>query len=133
MADIDDFLNRIAQLESSGGENTDHPEVKSGLQKGSTAIGTYGLMPNTIREILNRKRLANQLQPADQELMKMNDDQIREKVSSDPDLEKALAQQLATHVLQRQKGDEDRAAYSWNMGHNLSPQRITDDKLKLNP
>ena len=45
-------------------------------------------------------------------------------IEKNPDIEEKLARSLASHVLQRQDGDEEKAAYSWLYGHNLSPRKI---------
>ena len=52
---VKSFLKNISQIESRGGEDMNHPEIKSGIHKGTKAIGRYGLMPNTVGEVLNRK------------------------------------------------------------------------------
>ena len=54
---IDNFLEAIAGVESSGGVNFNHPTIKTGIHKGQRAAGTYGLMPNTVKEVVNRMRL----------------------------------------------------------------------------
>lgn len=133
-ANLEVFLRKIAQLESSGGLQTDHPVIeKEGLQQGQKAIGTYGLLPNTIEELINRRRMEgtmtddlNQLDGQDQEF-------VRTYVDADPKLQKDLAATLARHVLARQQGDENKAAYAWNTGHNLFPGQISDDQLETNP
>jgi len=129
-----EFLKRISQLESSGGQNTDHPVVQSGIQEGEQAIGQYALMPNTVRELINRRRLqGNEISPELQNIHKMPSPDMKKYIEENPNIEDDLANQLATKVIQGQVGDEDRAAYSWKMGHNLTPDRITDEKLNTNP
>jgi hypothetical protein len=116
---IQEFLNHIAQIESNGGKNINHKVITSGLQKGDSAIGTYGLMPKTIDEIADRS--------GDPELKKLKDMTAEEKhdyILKNPLVEKQLATTLAQHVLDRQKGNEEKAAFAWNQGHNLTPEQI---------
>jgi hypothetical protein len=110
------FLDIISHIESSGGKNFDHPEITSGVQAGTKAIGTYGLMPRTVQEIVKRTGVDRAIASEPPEVMK----QILEQ---DPEREAQLANLLAERVLQRQK-DLEKAAYSWFTGHNLSPQEV---------
>lgn len=127
-ANIEDFLSKIAQLESSGGKNTEHKKSTYGVQKGDTAIGTYGLMPKTIDEIANRTQ--------DPELLKlkaMSEDEKRAYMAQNPEVEKQAAHALATFVLDKQGGDEQKAAYSWLYGHNMSPEKIEKRNYQKEP
>lgn len=129
-ANLQQFLNAISMIESSGGINTDHPEMKSGIHAGDSAIGTYGLMPNTVNETINRMRLAGELSPELKELSKLPEDQMMQQIKSNSDYENKLAEYLGSHVLNKQGGDEEKAAYSWFMGHNMSPEKIDKSDYK---
>lgn len=121
----DRFLKIIGQIESSGGKNFRHKEIDSGMHKGHSAAGTYGLMPNTIREIVNRSKDENL-----NNLLQKDPQSLKQSVESNPELEQKLARILADHVLNKQMGDEEKAAYSWFMGHNKSPERIEKENYK---
>lgn len=124
------FLEKIKMIESSGGIDTNHPEMTHGIHKGQSAYGSYGLMPNTQQEILNRIRLkSGGLDPDLQKIYKEDPDYVKAVLSARPDLEERLAQELAEKVISDSKGDEEIAAYKWNMGHNLPSDRITPEKL----
>lgn len=123
------LLENISQIESSGGKDLKHKEIQHGIHEGTRAMGKYGLLPNTVKELINRRRLTGQLTPDMQELNEMSPEEMKSKIEANPDLEDQLAQQLASHVVERQLGDEEKAAYSWNSGHNLNPQDITPEKL----
>lgn len=116
-----DFLRKIAFLESSSNQNTNHAEIKSGMHKGDSALGQYGLMPNTIREMAVRNK---DLAP----LKSMNSDEIREALASNPHLEDKIANTMESLLRDRTKGDEVKMAHMWQFGHNLDPNRL-DDKL----
>ena len=124
------FLEKIEQIESSGGQNTNHPVITApNAQQGTSAIGRYGLMPNTIKELVNRRRLRGTASPDMIELSQLPPDQIKAKVEASPDLEDQFANDLANHVIRKQGGDEDKAAYSWLQGRNLQPDDITPEQL----
>src|SRR5271165_3052501 len=116
------FLKTISQLESSGGKNTQGEEIQHGIQAGTSAIGQYQMMPNTVKEIINRRRQDGTITQPLQDLDGMNTHEMKAYIEANPDVEEELAQSLATRVLQKQMGDEDRAAFAWHQGHNLSPE-----------
>jgi hypothetical protein len=128
---IKKFLEKTAQIESSGGKQLNHPEIESGIHSGDSAVGQYGLMPNTIKEILNRTK--EQSTPDIEALRVLPNEVVNREIASNPMLEDEVARKLAEHVLQRQLGDEEKAAYSWQYGHNLPPSRITPEILESSP
>lgn len=122
--EIENFLKVIAMIESSGGKNFDHATIKSGIHKGHQAAGTYGLMPNTTYEVLNRLRQRGQMPEELIKLRTMEPKAVKAYIEQNPEIEEYLAKELAQHVLNKQQGDEEKAAYSWYQGHNLSPDKI---------
>lgn len=130
---IREFLEKIEQIESSGGQDTNHPIVtKDNLQQGTRAIGRYGLMPNTVKELVNRRRVRGTVSPDMIDVANLPPEEMKAKIEANPEMEDQFANDLANHVIQRQGGDEDKAAYSWQMGHNLTPDEITPDALENN-
>lgn len=119
------FLDTISQLESSGGKNFDHPEMQHGIHEGHQAIGRFGLMPNTIKEIVNRSAREGQATEPMRSLASEPPSEIKRTLEADPEMEKYFADQLAKKVLGKQK-DQEKAAYSWHQGHNLSPKQIDE-------
>ena len=117
--DIDkkEFLELIREIESSGGKNRNHKTMTSGPHEGDTAIGDYGLMPNTVKEVSNLKTGKRQSDIYGH-LRKLDNKEIETLVGSDRDLEDKLANDLADIVLSKSKSD-DRAAFRWNQGHNI--------------
>lgn len=127
---IQNFLNKIEAIESSGGKNINHPVVTAdNLQKGTRAIGRYALMPNTVKELVNRRRLRGTVSPEMLDVSKMSPDEMKQYIEQNPQLEDSFANDLANHVIQRQGGDPEKAAYSWQMGSNLHPDEITPEDL----
>jgi len=146
---IEEFLNRIAQIESANKADVAHPIMQHGMHKGMQAIGKYGLMPLTIAELIS-KRQKEMGDPQDEQVLQQQltlplpipesvdprGSEYRDKaqimgtqLSSSPEGQEVLAKYLASHLLERTGGDQDRAAYMWNMGHNQDPSRITPQKL----
>lgn len=113
--DIDNFLSHISMIESSGGKNTSHKKMKSGIHKGDSAYGKYGLMPNTIREIAVRMGKKSPLY----QYSKMGSKNIKESFKKNPQHEKEMATYLANHLNQKFGGDKEKMAFSWNQGHNM--------------
>lgn len=123
-----EFLNKIAKMESDSGRNINHEVVSSGPQKGQHAVGSYGLLPVTIKDVIKRAQLQGNMPTDWKQFDNLTDDQIRNKILERPDLENQIAQSLAGRVLTKQHNDPNRAAYAWNHGTNLS--YLPDDRLE---
>lgn len=124
-----DFLDKVSQLESSGGKNVNGRMVKSGIQAGTSAIGKYQMMPNTVKQLINQRRQNGTITSDMHDLDQMNPREMKAYIEANPEIEEDLAKGLATNVLRKQMGDEDKAAYAWKMGHNLGPNDISEDKM----
>jgi hypothetical protein len=125
----DHFLHNIMQVETSGGTNKDHPEIKYGMHKGTSAVGRFALMPKTVKEVVGRYNRSGKSHPDIDSISKMSDKQISEHINSKPEIGLELARTLAQHVLKRH-GNTPHAAYAWKYGHNLSRKNMNPDKLK---
>jgi hypothetical protein len=112
---IDSFLKTISMNESSGGKNLNHKKMKSGIHKDDSAIGQYGLMPNTIKEMAGRMGPKHPLSS----YSKMDSKKIVEKIKNNPQHEKEIATFMANHLHDKFGGDENKMSYSWNQGHNM--------------
>jgi hypothetical protein len=127
----DRFLDIIAQIESSGGKNFNHPEMQSGIHKGSSAIGRYGLMPNTVKEVVKRAELSGAATDPMRQIASQDPQTMKSLLESDPQLEQQMAHQLAKRVLEKFE-DPEMAAFSWNQGTNLTPQQIAERNYQEN-
>lgn len=129
--DKEKFLKLISMIESSGGKNFNHKKVQSGVQEGDEGIGKYGLMNNTVQELINRERRG--MAPHQEEYYTLRNkpsEEVKQYLESNPKAEDMFAKQLADKVgLQ----DPDKAAYMWNMGHNINREKISDDQLDTSP
>lgn len=122
----EEFLKLISMLETSGGQNLEHKEIKHGIHKGDTAIGSYGLMPNTIQEIVKREQKRGPLEEALTEIAKKDPNFIKQYFLDNPDSESIIAGKLVDKIGLE---NPEKSAYMWNRGHNIDPNDITDDKL----
>lgn len=113
---MDHFLSRIAHLESSGGKNADHRPVNYGIHAGTTAIGKYGLMPRTARDIARKSK-----NPFLFVLRDMRAADIAALLSKDEEMAKEVARECAARLNRRFHGDRVRMAYAWRMGPNREP------------
>lgn len=138
----DDFLNAIQGVESNFGQNTNHQPLKNGLQAGTAAIGNYGLMPNTIKDVVGKignpgtrlgKYLTNQADYSDiKNAVDVPDDELKNTVESNPVLQNQLARLLAKDVALKNNNDPQRMSYSWNMGSNVNPNKVPDIQVRNN-
>lgn len=117
---IDRFLWNIMQVESSGGKNTNHRRMASGMHKGHKAAGRWGLMPHSVNEMLNRMQNSGDSNPALEQMRGMNSQELDSHFKDNPKHELGIARYMANHAMERQGNDTNRAAYSWLMGHNKS-------------
>ena len=126
---LQSFLEKIGFLESSSGKNVVHKRMTSGLHEGEAAMGRYGIMPNTAQEFITRRKSRGQFGPDENVMSQMDPDQLTDFLAQNKRAEQNLAQDIGSRVLKRAGGDEEKAAYLWNMGHNLDPKNITQEDL----
>jgi len=139
----DPFLLSISKLESDLGGNTAHAQMKHGMHKGNAAIGTYGLMPNTIQDIMSnydnkqsalRYRLGPDYQdPEIEALRDMDKEAYAEYIANNPQTETKLARYLSLMLAQRMQDDPRRMAYGWNQGSSYRKKDVSDSTLNQHP
>lgn len=106
-----DFLKKMSAIESSSGQNTNHPTMQTGMHAGTHAVGEYGIMPLTAQD-LDRQYGVNELQNVDKF-------DAQSKLEKDPELQERLVSTLASKLLN--KNDTETAAYKWENGQNSQP------------
>ena len=105
-------------LESSGGQNVNHKPTKSG----DTAVGQYGLMPKTVKEMANRRRLDNMAD--EQDMLILNPKTDVQSLLQDPAVQEKYAQEIASRLLNKTGGDMRLAATEWLYGHNAPIEKL---------
>jgi hypothetical protein len=126
---LQNLKNVIAQLETSGGKNLKHRQIKEGIHSGDSAIGKYALMPNTILEEANIAS-KDQLNPDIAELKKLNKEDIHSKLQKQPELQEEIASRMLGRILKRQGNNIGKTLYSWRKGTNIPTEAITPEKLQ---
>ena len=125
------FLWNVAQKESSGGKDTNHPVIKDpkSMHYGMKAIGNFALMPLTVQEFTNRYKQNGGKDPRILKILKMNapSGEINTYLKKNPDIEFELAGNAANHVL-KTHGYTPEAAYAWKYGHNKTAQSVKSPK-----
>jgi hypothetical protein len=111
--------------------------VESGLHKGSKAIGRWALMPETVRgvsrDLSNKQSLLYKTMGPGykdkevQALQDLSDEELHEKMTKDPSLEKRVARYMASR-LDRFEGDELDKVFRWNQGTSLKKADIDPAK-----
>lgn len=132
-AKLEEFLRKISQIESSGGKNKKHRRMTAGIHKGDAAMGEFGIMPKTSDEFIERRKRRNEYGPDDALMQQMSQEERQQFLADNPRVETNLARDIAEHVLRRSGGDEEKAAYMWNMGHNKKASSIDDAALAESP
>jgi len=129
-ANIETLLKLMSSLESRGNKDTNHKVSDYGVQAGDTAIGEYGLMPNTAKEMANRRRLKGDADEFDKQVLAAPNDDVQEMLQKNPMGYKRYNEDLAVHLLNKTGDDLPTAATGWLYGHNKSPEdlkQILDD------
>lgn len=101
--------------------------MSAGLHAGTSAIGNYGLMPITVKNVikgLRRRRMSN---PELNALFYAENDSIAKRIEKNRNLEEFLAKELAIQLYNKHEGDERKMAYAWLMGSSIN--NIPEHKL----
>jgi hypothetical protein len=115
------FIRTLSLLESSGGKDMNHKMINSGMHAGTSAIGTYGLMPNTIKEFANRVD-----SPEIKELAQLPYPEMKRRLEQDKELERKAIEPIADFMLKRFP-DPRMASYAYFQGHNLPVERVAKE------
>jgi hypothetical protein len=133
--DKDEFLKLIRKFESSDGTNkteeglVPHRTIAAGPHKGDNAMGEYGIMPNTASEFITRRKMRGQFGPDEAIMSQMKPKALERFLADNKRVETNLAGDIADRVLGRSKGDDEKAFYMWEWGHNRDPRTITPSQL----
>ena len=107
-------LRAIAQVESNNGRNTNHATVNRGLNAGNSAIGKYGIMSVTAKDILGKSKNLSAKYP---DAVNMDDNQLHDYASKNPSFQDDIADRYYSRI-SRELGSEDPKiiAHSWLNG-----------------
>lgn len=115
----------IRYLESSNGQNKDHAVITSGPNAGQQAGGSYGILPNSLRDFARQSM--NRKMEVDPDLLReMNKqpEEVTQDLNNDSSLDDKAAEMGLRLINQKTGGDEDKTAYAWRTGHNQSDEAL---------
>lgn len=113
-------MKLIKAMESSGGKDTRHPAMEAGIHSGDAAIGDYGMMPNTAKEIAKQKKVG----PSDDAIQNLPNDQVSNLLKENPELAEQYTKILAEKLMQKTDGDPTLGMTGWHYGHNMSKEQL---------
>lgn len=128
MSDVKAFMKLIRAMESSGGKDTRHPALESGIHEGDAAIGEYALMPNTVKELARQKQVG----PSDDVIAGLPNDSVSNLLKENPELAQEYVRRLSEKLMDKAKGDPNLGMVGWRYGHNLPIEELKN-KAKENP
>lgn len=124
-------LAPIAYIESSNGKNTTHRQITSGLNTGTSAIGTYGLMPLQVIDSVKYDKNLRSKYPDIANADHIKDQQvIRQRVMGDKTLKHSILNSHWERLRRKFDGDTNRMAYAWL--HGISGAMKADDNTVKN-
>lgn len=115
----------IRKLESSDGQNMAHEMLTEGPNKGQTAGGAYGIVPNSLIDFVKQSR--NRKMVVDPDLvnaMSRPADEVTKKLNEDRAFDEKAADMALKLLLSKTGGNEEQAAYGWRTGHNRTPEQF---------
>jgi len=107
------MLNAISSVESSNGKNTNHRPVNGAIHRGESAIGSYGLMPETIRETIH---MNPDLKTKYGKGVGLRGDDMRRYVQDNPGLEQTIAQKHLARLEHHFGQNPQTLGFAWNQG-----------------
>lgn len=105
-------LEAISIVESQNNSKAKHSVIKKGVHKGHFALGKFGLMPNTIKDIIKKDRL---LSLTHSYVLKYNQVQLKDLMENDVLFEYEIASKLYDRLKNKYK-TLDKISYSWLNG-----------------
>lgn len=121
----DRILNSIRQVESSGGKNTNHKMVTTGLNANSRAIGSYGLMPLTVKDVVSKNKELSQKYP---EIIHADPHQVKNVMAKYPRAERDIASAHYDNLARVLGEDPARIGFSWLNGRSGTQKALKEGK-----
>lgn len=128
------FLSDMAAIESSSGNNTNHKMMDTGMHTGQKAVGSFGLMPKTVKDMAKRMDKTGEIPGVLRALVNSDlpEQEVADIVAADPELEMSVAEKLYNHIATNLK-DPEHQNLAWEYGHNLKPGSEILEQKELNP
>lgn len=107
------MLQTISQVESSGGKNTNHGIGGGPIHGNERAFGKYGLMPETIREVIKGNK---DLKARHSKALALKGDVFNKYMADHKGLEDQIADRHLAHLEKHFGQDPDTIGYAWLEG-----------------
>lgn len=119
-------LKAIKMVESNSGRNTNHSIVSHGLNKGSKAFGSYGLMPKTVLDVVGKSK---NLKTKYGDALGLDDVKLTEYMKNKPGMEDDVANRYYDNVV-REIGSEDPGyvGFAWLNGAGGAKKAMSEGK-----
>lgn len=132
-SEVPSGLKAIKMIESSGGTDTNHKKINTGIHAGTRAYGKYGLMPLTISETVNRNpSLSIKYQGLLGLHYQKDHDLIHKFMHENPKAELDVAKAHWKKLRDAFGGNRNKMAYAWYNGI-AGARHATDDQINNHP
>lgn len=121
----DKILRTIAAVESNGGNNLKHPIMENGLNIGQSAMGSYGLMPITVREVIKKNTILNKKY---QYLLNLSLDDLYSELEKHPKIQYEIASSHLERLTKIFGNNPKLIGYAWLQGVEGTKKAIKDGK-----
>ena len=105
-------MRSIADTESSNRDKASHETVMTGLNAGSSAIGRYGMMPITTKELVVKNPSLNKYK----HVLKYSDSQLADFMHKNPQFQKEVASAHYDRLSKIFNGNLVHIAHAWLNG-----------------
>jgi hypothetical protein len=123
-------MEGLSQIESSGGQFRDHPVNESGIQSGTKAVSSYGLMPNTVYEFAKRNK-EFQVTPEGKRILETRGDpNAINNITRDPVVDHSVMQRLLLEQNQRLAPHYQNTEVTPEMANVLANRRGVSGAIK---
>lgn len=118
-------LKAISAVESQNNPKAQHQIMSTGMHKGSSAIGSYGLMPITIREMVKKNPDLNKKYG---HLANVSGDTFKSLVLHNPETEHEIASKLYDNLASKFGHHPEAISHAWFNGVSGTMKALKDKK-----
>lgn len=132
MADLKALRKLFGAIETDQNPDAEHEVVKSGIHKGTRALGEIGLMPQTSKLLANRSVRDTGGSNLDKIISQAPVKNVNALLEQNPEKYEQYGESLLNQVSNSSNGDPVAAYFRWRWGQNLSDEQVNNLK-KQNP
>jgi hypothetical protein len=122
----DKTLRAISKVESNNNPNAIHRQMSSsGLHQGSRAVGSYGLMPVTIKEMVKKNPDLNKKYG---HILNTHGELFRSLIQKNPETEHEIASKLYDNLAKKFGHNPERIGHAWFNGVSGTIKALQENK-----